>query len=397
MNEYRGTRDRTPLPRRPQSSGDDMTLDELVDAVSVAVPASVVVVDRNLRLLSYGEQAQNVDACRVRSILDRRCSPATRTWFAGLDHGKSSAPFSLSANPDLGAGPRICVPLASGAGRVHGYMFLAPCTKGSLSGMDVQAALPYAAVAANTISSMEVGCNRLNSALVLALTEPAAATQESVQMLEEAGFLGRGRTAVVLAMSGDAPSAIADVRSVSAAMGRFTAILAVATGDFDAITASVAMQFASKGNVVGVSAPVEDASGIGAAWKQAQCAARVAQAIPAQGPVAFWNALGVYRLAACGDGADLAAAVLTDPVRALLDHPNPDLWQSALTYLDSGGDVAATSASLGVHRQTVYYRLAKAADVAHCDLRDGGDRMLLHLGLTVGRLAAVENASNDLS
>ena len=45
-----------------------------------------------------------------------------------------------------------------------------------------------------------------------------------------------------------------------------------------------------------------------------------------------------------------------------------------------------TAAELGIHRQTLYYRLGKAERLTHRDLSDGDDRLAVHLGLKAGRL-----------
>jgi DNA-binding PucR family transcriptional regulator len=55
-------------------------------------------------------------------------------------------------------------------------------------------------------------------------------------------------------------------------------------------------------------------------------------------------------------------------------------------YLDLGGHANQAAAELGVHRQTLYYRLGKAERLTHRDLSDGDDRLTVHLGLKAGRL-----------
>jgi DNA-binding PucR family transcriptional regulator len=52
-------------------------------------------------------------------------------------------------------------------------------------------------------------------------------------------------------------------------------------------------------------------------------------------------------------------------------------------YLDCAGNVARAAAELGVHRQTLYYRLQRIGEVTGMDLADGQDRLRLHLALTL--------------
>ena len=89
------------------------------------------------------------------------------------------------------------------------------------------------------------------------------------------------------------------------------------------------------------------------------------------------------RLLACGPERALASAVLDPAVRRLLEQRDPDLRQTALVYLEAGGNVQETAAALNVHRQTVYYRLQKVEQVTGLTLARGDHRLVLHLGLTM--------------
>ena len=56
----------------------------------------------------------------------------------------------------------------------------------------------------------------------------------------------------------------------------------------------------------------------------------------------------------------------------------------------SADDPQRAAARLRVHRQTLYYRLSRVAELTGLDLADGDDRLLLHLGLRAARLEAVD-------
>ncbi|MCZ9336203.1 helix-turn-helix domain-containing protein, partial [Streptomyces sp. TRM76130] len=45
-----------------------------------------------------------------------------------------------------------------------------------------------------------------------------------------------------------------------------------------------------------------------------------------------------------------------------------------------------TAAELGIHRQTLYYRLTRVERLTGLDLDDGEDRLLLHMALKAHRL-----------
>ena len=57
------------------------------------------------------------------------------------------------------------------------------------------------------------------------------------------------------------------------------------------------------------------------------------------------------------------------------------------TYLDRAGDAQATAAALFIHRTTLYHRLRRIAEISGADLRDGDDRLALHVGLRMWRLS----------
>ncbi|MQT00454.1 helix-turn-helix domain-containing protein, partial [Streptomyces jumonjinensis] len=54
--------------------------------------------------------------------------------------------------------------------------------------------------------------------------------------------------------------------------------------------------------------------------------------------------------------------------------------------LDCAGQAGRTASALGVHRQTLYYRLSRVEQLTGLDLADGEDRLLLHMALKAARL-----------
>ncbi|MFB8249820.1 PucR family transcriptional regulator, partial [Streptomyces sp. NPDC055952] len=103
---------------------------------------------------------------------------------------------------------------------------------------------------------------------------------------------------------------------------------------------------------------------------------------PRLGPVAEWASIGPYRLLTA-----LPAEAAHDPVvRTLLAPVHHDLARTAEVYLDCAGQAARAAAELGVHRQTLYYRLSRIEKLTGLDLDDGEDRLLLHMALKAHRL-----------
>ena len=137
--------------------------------------------------------------------------------------------------------------------------------------------------------------------------------------------------------------------------------------------------------VAGIGDPsvLADARG---SYRQAKQAARVAATIGQAGPVARWQDLGAYRtLAQLPTGAE-AAASLDPRLATLLDQADGQVITTLETYLDLAGDAKASAERLSLHRGTLYYRLQKAERIAGVDLRNGCDRLALHLGFKLARL-----------
>lgn len=51
-----------------------------------------------------------------------------------------------------------------------------------------------------------------------------------------------------------------------------------------------------------------------------------------------------------------------------------------------------TTARLGIHRQTAYHRIRRIEQLTRLDLRQGGDRLALHLGITLAPLLSPPEA-----
>ncbi|GAA2525278.1 hypothetical protein GCM10010423_18720 [Streptomyces levis] len=137
------------------------------------------------------------------------------------------------------------------------------------------------------------------------------------------------------------------------------------------------------GPVAGVATAGAGLAGLGAAWREASAAARAALAEPRLGPVAEWAAIGPFRLLTA-----LPAEVARDPVvQTLLVPAHRELARTAEVYLDCAGQAARAAAELGIHRQTLYYRLSRIEKLTGLDLDDGEDRLLLHMALKGARLS----------
>ncbi|MFD9535620.1 helix-turn-helix domain-containing protein [Streptomyces sp. NPDC060010] len=132
----------------------------------------------------------------------------------------------------------------------------------------------------------------------------------------------------------------------------------------------------------GIAEPRRGLTTLADAWAEAVAAARAAAAQPRLGQVARWSAIGPYRLL-----ASLAAGRAEDPsTRVLLEAAHRELARTAEVFLDCAGQAGRAAAALGIHRQTLYYRLGRVEQLTGLDLDEGEDRLLLHMSLKAARL-----------
>ncbi|GLW18928.1 hypothetical protein Stsp01_56710 [Streptomyces sp. NBRC 13847] len=131
----------------------------------------------------------------------------------------------------------------------------------------------------------------------------------------------------------------------------------------------------------GIGAGTAELTALPATWREALDAARAARAEPRLGPVTQWDAIGAYRL----------LTTLPDPapdpvVGPLLAPAHAELARTAEVFLDCAGQASRTAQLLGIHRQTLYYRLGRVEKLTGLDLDDGEHRLLLHMALKAARL-----------
>ncbi|MFF8991747.1 PucR family transcriptional regulator [Streptomyces sp. NPDC014983] len=136
------------------------------------------------------------------------------------------------------------------------------------------------------------------------------------------------------------------------------------------------------GPAAGIGDPRSGLAELGAVWREARAAAQAALAEPRLGPVAEWRGIGPYRLLTA-----LPPESAQDPAAGpLLSPAHRELARTAEVYLDRAGQAGRTASELGIHRQTLYYRLNRVEQLTGLDLDDGEDRLLLHMALKRARL-----------
>ncbi|MFF5499655.1 PucR family transcriptional regulator [Streptomyces aquilus] len=381
---------------------------ELVDEISELLGVPATLENRDFELIAFGAYDSEgdldpsaLDPVRTRSILTRRSTTAVRTWFEGFGITRATGPVRIPPTPEAGVyRGRICLPVRH-RGVVLGYVWLLESDPGPTDAQLTAAMEVTVRIGALLADEAQHGADLSRELRAVLTAERGWQGDMAVAALRTAlGPRGDGPHAVVClapwpsADPDDAPSA----RTVPHATALCTVpwgttaqslALLVRLRSPEALTpALTAAQRllgeagAGPARAAGVGAPRTNLADLPAAWQEASAAARAALAEPALGPIAHWSAIGPYRLLTA-----LPADTAHDPaVRPLLSPAHRDLARTAETYLDCAGQAGRTAAALGIHRQTLYYRLSRVEQLTGLDLDDGEDRLLLHMALKGARL-----------
>ncbi|MEU6555800.1 helix-turn-helix domain-containing protein [Streptomyces sp. NPDC046915] len=382
---------------------------ELVDEISELLGVPATLENRDFELIAFGAydsedelDASALDPVRTRSILTRRSTAAVRTWFEGFGITRATGPVRIPPTPEAGVyRGRICLPVRH-RGVVLGYVWLLDDDPGP-SERQLTAAMAVAArIGALLADEAQHGADLTRELRAVLTAERGWPRDMAVAELRTAlGSRADGPHTVVCvapwpsADPADAPS----VRTLPGATALCTVpwglsaqslALLVRLRSTQAVTPAVSaagrlLERTDGGGgavAAGVAAARLGLAELGAAWQEASAAARAALAEPRFGPVAEWAQIGPYRLL-----TSLPPEVAHDPVTApLLTPAHRELARTAEVYLDCAGQAARTAAELGIHRQTLYYRLSRVEQLTGLDLDDGEDRLLLHMVLKGARL-----------
>lgn len=406
---------------------------ELVDEISELLGAPATLENRDFELIAFGAYDSDseidesaLDPVRTRSILTRRSTTAVRTWFEGFGIAQATGPVRIPPTPEAGVyRGRVCLPVRH-RGLVLGYVWLLADEPGPTE-EQLDAAMEVTARIGDLLADeAQAGADLTRELRAVLTAERGWPRDMAVAELRTAlGVRGEGLHTVVCvtpwlsADPDDAPS----VRTIPGATAlctvpwgttgqslallvrlRSSTVLTPATsaaarllreaegmGGGSGLAAGTrgasggradGAREASGGPAAGIAAPRSGLAELGAAWHEASAAADAALAEPGLGPVAEWASIGPYRLLTA-----LPTEAAHDPVvRPLLDPAHRELARTAEAFLDCAGQAGRTAAHLGIHRQTLYYRLSRVEQLTGLDLDDGEDRLLLHMTLKAQRL-----------
>lgn len=369
-----------------------------------------------MRLLAYSAHSEQVDEARLESVLHRRAGDAATAYALSCGIATAAGPVRVPARPDLGMLGRVCIPVRAQT-LLLGYLWLLD-PDGSLTPDELAAAVA-AAEDAGLVMYSEQLLDELARGRERELVRDLLSTESSVRGRAAADPLAEGlggRVVVaavqVLVAAGEADETLrvslaAMVDRTQRALPR-SQVLGLARPDSAVLLFAERALSADGGRtaaerllgdarelaqgreiLVGLGSPVaiED---VHRSQRQALQAVRVASVVPSLRPVTLPDDLGVYALLVDLPPERLTREALHPGLRQLLDLDDGGVLLATLErWLDSGGDARGTADALAVHRSSLYHRLDRIAGLAAVDLARGEDRLALHVGLRVARLAGL--------
>ncbi|MFI7447946.1 PucR family transcriptional regulator [Nonomuraea sp. NPDC049714] len=374
-------------------------LQRIVDELAARLDHPLLLEDRMQRVVAYSEQNGAMDDARRDSILRRHTAPEVRQWLRAAGAHDSPVPLRTPGAPHLGLLPRVCVPVRHEEGPLGFLWFIDAGPAMSAAQVDEAAAAAPALALALLHESLASGLashRELEAVTGLLLGE-----RDAARRLIEAGAFPQARAVTVLVakpLSGEADEALrlALEQGLLALRRRLSghhplhlvrydhAALLVAGPPVspDDLHAALSVSLAVP-VVVGVGRPRPALAEAAGSYAEARHAAEVAARVPELGRSVPWERLGVYRMLSRWPDHEMHPGLA--PLLGQEQHL--PLLETLETYLDLAGSAVATSRVLRLHRTSLYYRLQRVEELARTDLKDGGERLALHLSLKLARLA----------
>lgn len=399
-------------------------LQSIAESLGTRLQRSVAIDDPRMRLLAYSPHYGPIDDTRLTSILCLQ-APAPAAKYV-LSHGiaRAVAPLRLPADPLGGLLPRVCAPIRCQQ-LLLGYLWLIDAEQ-SLTDADLEV-VARAADDAGQVMYRQQLLNELSQGRQRELIRDLLSADQLVrdaaarELLEGDSFVADHPVAVAyleVSSTGETGEALRLLISAELERARHRlpprnclhmsrlhqgVIIAAPTtrsdGQRDLFAMSRQVQEglikrlpAGSSVVIGVGGPAPTLAEAQQSYRQAELAVRVGRQVPEFGTIVDWAQLGVYRILAALPPSELTSELLHPGLLRLLDADSTDLLCTLETYLDLAGDARATSDRLSIHRTSLYYRLNRIQEITGVDLADGADRLSVHLGLKIARLAGLRTA-----
>ncbi len=387
--------------RETESGRGPTDLFALADSLADAIGGAVVIHDALLQVLAYSKLQQHADPARVQTILERQTPEQLRAFydargvFAHL--ARCDDPMFVAEDIEQGVAGRMVVAVRSGR-ELMGSVWVAcavPLDEPARSALaDGAHTVALHLLRSQASADLE---RQVESDLVIRLLEGSAdaATVASRLGLPQSGlrvialqaFIDAERDAALLLAFERATTGFGWSRPGRSALASNT-VYTLLPGE-DATTARrwvAGLRAALPGQVTvlaGISEAAEVAELVAARREADECLA-LNEASPRAVPPAYdesWDDILLQRLrtaARSGRSADRG------PVAELRRHDNANATEYVSTlraWLEAQGDPAEAGERLGVHENTVRYRMRKMTEIANLPLDDARKRLAMMIEL----------------
>ncbi|WP_433338107.1 PucR family transcriptional regulator [Spirillospora sp. CA-294931] len=388
----------------------------IVDGLAARLSRAALLEDTRSRVLAYSEHMQPIDEVRQMSILRRHTSPEIVDRLRALRIHQARGPVRTPDCPHLGMLPRVCVPVRSSDTLLGFLWFIDPDR--SMTDEEIALAVEGARRLAGELYqerfAAEAASRRELSAMRDLLAWDAVSAARAARSVAEEARLDTAAAVVALVVRPPARQVPEPDDLVRAALAKaLTAtrcwlnprpglhliredhgVLLVVGADprvvdacADHLDKELSLVFGEADTVVGVGEARAGLANARESYEEAAQAARIGTLIPTLGRTVHWTRLGIFRVLAEMPPELLGRASAHSGLERLFgDESKLHLLETLETYLDLAGNAHAAAERLYMHRATLYYRLQRVEELTAANLKDGSDRLCLHLALKLGRL-----------
>lgn len=393
-------------------------LQDVVESLARRLGRSVAIDDPRFQLVAYSSHTGQVDRVRMEWLMTRGVSAEVARWVNAQGVQGAAAAVRVRGNPALELLDRLCVPIRYRE-RLLGFVWL--IDDGDLDDAAVAEVTTTAEQAAEIMYRQrlldDLQRSQERELLRDLLSERDDVRSQAAISLGESDLLsGGGRHVVIAAGALDASGHLQPTHPwMEGALGEFRlrlprrafihlvrpdhGILVWAPAPTQGLEArrelveSLLREMRRAGAatpLLGVSDLRRGAVEMRAAHREAFLALRVSSVITGFRPVAVWPELGIYQLLARYPEGDIGEQTLPEGLRRLLARrEHAPLVETLEVFLDAAGSTAATAARLRIHRVSLYARLRRIEEISGLEMSRGQDRLALHLGLKLARLAGL--------
>ncbi|MFF7771520.1 helix-turn-helix domain-containing protein [Streptomyces massasporeus] len=404
-------------PPMPATSGVPLgDLDSLADAVAALVGGSVTIEDTESRVLAYSSTEENVDEMRRLTILGRRVPPwrVAAMREAGFFQALWGAGDVLH-RPAHGQDPERLVGAVRAGGEALGSIWVA-----AVAGRPLAPNAAETLRAAARTAAAHLLHHRTHSSDGRLVEDAARALLEdrgSVEVLAERASLPPREPCAVLAVgigsghpADDGPSGLYGLLTLHcAALGHRVVVVPAGGGAWVLVSGLERDARRADGQVRRLGSALADqlsatigspvkaglgdvAPGLAGAPASRRSAERALQALlAADGPHAVARSEDVADTVGILQVVEALREVTLPPRTSVArlrefdaDHGGSCLVETLRAYLDHFGDVSAASRALGVHANSLRYRLRRIRQVSGLDLESPDARLLAQVELRLG-------------